>query len=142
MSQTPSHHNLITLCHSGTLAIQTLCSPPSLHHSHHHVHTNVNAIHHVTQRSTVTSVILFHHCLCRVLTSLALLLSLPLSIFHYTPPLLIICLSTYPLLCVLCYGSPCSPLVYKYFVLHCILYLIINYKSVFPLREVVLSINC
>jgi hypothetical protein len=96
---------------------------------------------HRTWRSTVTSVILLHHHLCCVLTSPALLLSMPLSVFHYAPLLLITCLSTYLLLFVLCYGSLCSLLVYKYFVLCCIPYLIINYKSVIPLSEVVLSIN-
>jgi hypothetical protein len=94
-----------------------------------------------TWKSTATSIILLCHCLHRALTSPALLLSMPLSIFHYAPLLLIICSSTYPLLFLLCYGSPHSPLVYKYFVLHCIPYLLINYESVIPLHEVVLSIN-
>jgi hypothetical protein len=70
-----------------------------------------------------------HHLRCVLVSPFIIL---PLSIFHYAPLLLIICLYTYLLLFVLCYGCPCSLLVYKYLVLHCIPYLIINYKSVFP----------
>jgi hypothetical protein len=134
MSRTLSHHNLITLCHSGMLAIQTPCSLPS--------YTYVCWCRTLcTWRSTPTSVILLRHCLRCVLTSLALWLFKPLSVFHYAPPPLIICSSTYLLLFVLCYGSPRHLQVYKYFVLYCIPYLIINYKSAVPLHEVILSIN-
>lgn len=85
----------------------------------------------ILQRSTVTSIILFCHHLHCALISLVLILSSPLSIFHYTSLLLIICSFTHLLLFVLYYGSPHSPLVYKYLVLCCIPYLIINYESVF-----------